>query len=126
MSLVENIMTTPPKRVPSDMSIRDAAKGMFSERNRALLIMEDGNDVGIITYSNLAILFVMKKIDPGTTPIKEIMESPIFTVDGGKSIAEAGESMLDKGVRHLAVTAEGKIVGMLDIVDILKHQLSVR
>ena len=126
MSLVESIIRYSPQRVSSEMSIRDVAKGMFTDRIRVLLVKENENDVGIVTYTSLANLSITKRIDPETTAIKEIMTSPILTIDHDKSIVEAGELMLDKGVRHLAVTKDKKIVGLLDITEVLAHQLNIK
>jgi len=126
MNLVESIMTSPLQRVSSEMSIQDVAKGMFSERIRALLVKENENDVGIVTYTNLANLCITKRIDPETTAIKEIMNSPILTIGHDESIVTAAELMLDKGVRHLAVIKGKKIIGMLDITEVLAHLLNVK
>ena len=126
MDLVESIMTYPPQRVSSEISIRDVAKVMFSERLRALLVKENENDVGIVTYTNLANLCIAKRIDPETTAIKEIMNSPILTIGHDKPIVTAAEMMLDKSVRHLAVIKGKKIIGMLDIIEVLAHQLTIK
>ena len=124
MNLVENIIRYSPQRVSSEMSIQDVAKGMFSDSIRALLVKENENDVGIVTYTNLANLSITKRIDPETTAIKEIMNSPILTIDHDKTIVEAGELMLDKGVRHLAVIKNKKIIGMLGMAQVLAHLLT--
>ncbi|KMP10462.1 hypothetical protein UR09_06160 [Candidatus Nitromaritima sp. SCGC AAA799-A02] len=127
MNLVENFMRQPVKSVLPELSIRDTAKAMLSEGLSALFVREEnnGNFIGIVTNTDLADLAIAMEINPDNTPVKELMKAPIISVDRYEHIMDAGKAMREKGIRHLAVTEEDEIIGMLCIADVLSHQLSV-
>ena len=76
-------MRQPLKTVSPEISIRDTAKAMLSERIDALVIKDksSGKHIGIVTNTDLADLAIAIEINPESTPIKEIMKYPIITVD---------------------------------------------
>jgi len=43
----------------------------------------------------------------------EIMSSPLLTIDAGKTVADALKIMRDKKTRRLAVTRNGRLVGIV-------------
>ncbi|WP_243029843.1 CBS and ACT domain-containing protein [Thermus altitudinis] len=45
--------------------------------------------------------------------VKDVMRSPVLTVEPGMTLEEAYRFLLEKGIRHLPVVAEGKLVGIL-------------
>ena len=53
------------------------------------------------------------------------MSSPLLSIDVNRTIRDASKAMAEQGVRHLAVTENGKIVGVLSVRDLVK-MVSVR
>jgi len=53
--------------------------------------------------------------------VKGVMSSPIITVDRQMSPHYARDLMADRKIRHLGVTEEGKIVGVLSVRDLLAY-----
>jgi len=49
------------------------------------------------------------------------MTKPILTIDGSESMPAAVLLMKEKGIRHLAVTVDGTILGILSVADILHY-----
>ena len=47
------------------------------------------------------------------------MTTPICTIEGSGSVEDAQDMMADLGVRHLAVTKTGEIVGVVSVRDLL-------
>ncbi len=125
MNLIENFMRTPVKSVSPDLPIREAAKAMLSEGLSAILIKNPKEYVGIITNSDLADMAIAMDIDPAATPVEKIMKSPIIAIDRSQHIVDGARIMREDGIRHLAVTDNGEVIGMLCIADVLAYQLSV-
>jgi signal-transduction protein with cAMP-binding, CBS, and nucleotidyltransferase domain len=51
--------------------------------------------------------------------VEKIMTTPICTIEGNQSVDDAQDMMGDLGVRHLAVTQAGEIVGVVSVRDLL-------
>ena len=49
------------------------------------------------------------------------MTSPICSIEGSQPVDDAQDMMGDLGVRHLAVTQDGSIVGVISVRDLLMH-----
>ena len=63
--------------------------------------------------------------DPNAVKVSSIMSSPIITVDKNETLAKASILIEENNIRHIAVTEDGKIIGMLSVNDLEKyyHQL---
>jgi CBS domain-containing protein len=53
--------------------------------------------------------------------VRSVMSSPIIAVEIDRTASTASDLMAEKGVRHLAVTDGGKIVGVLSVRDLLRY-----
>jgi signal-transduction protein with cAMP-binding, CBS, and nucleotidyltransferase domain len=58
-------------------------------------------------------------MDPKTTKISAIMTQPILSIDGHLPVNEANAFMAKNKIRHLAVSENEKIVGMISIKDLV-------
>jgi CBS domain-containing protein len=67
---------------------------------------------------------VARGLDPTTTTVKSCMSRPIITIEDSEPIEEAVRLMKDHGVRHLAVTEDETIIGVLSVSDILRYYAS--
>ncbi len=112
-------MTTPILSIDSQANIHDLTEFMEDKNVGSLLVTEGSEFIGIVTERDLTRKVLRQKLDPETTKVSEIMSSPIMTLDGGRPVTEANQYMADKKIRHLAVTDEGKIVGMLSVKDLV-------
>lgn len=105
-------------------SVRDAAVEMARNKIGSLLVVEDGDFVGIITEVDIIRRTVAKRRVPESTTIKEVMSSPLITIKAEQSILEANALMETRGLRHLPVTKYGRIVGLVSIRDLL-HPIDI-
>jgi signal-transduction protein with cAMP-binding, CBS, and nucleotidyltransferase domain len=51
--------------------------------------------------------------------VEKIMTTPICSIEGSQPVDDAQDMMGDLGVRHLAVTQAGEIVGVVSVRDVL-------
>jgi len=84
-----------------------------------VIVTEKGSPIGIITERD----FVTKIAAEGRplfTEIKEVMSSPLITIDSEETIWEASELMKEKLIHKLPVKENGKIVGIVTTSDIVR------
>ena len=119
MSTVAKIMNKQPKSVGPGVSIVSAAKKMQTERIGSLLVKKGKKLVGIVTDTDIVRRAVSTNKNLGKLTVEKIMTSPICTIEGSQSVDDAQDMMGDLGIRHLAVTKGGEIVGVVSVRDLL-------
>lgn len=121
MASVAQIMNKKPQSIGPTMSIRGAAKKMRELRVGSLLIKKGKNHVGIVTDTDLVRKGLATSQDVSKLTVDKIMTTPLCTIESNKSVDDAQDMMGDLGVRHLAVTKGGSIVGVVSVRDLLMH-----
>jgi signal-transduction protein with cAMP-binding, CBS, and nucleotidyltransferase domain len=53
--------------------------------------------------------------------VRSVMSAPIMTIDIAQSAHEASDVMAERGIRHLVITEEGLVVGMISVRDLLRY-----
>jgi len=119
MSTVEKIMKKQPKTVGLGVSIVSAAKKMKAARVGSLFVKKGKKLVGIVTDTDIVRRAVLANKSLGKLTVEKIMTTPICTIEGSQSVDDAQDMMADLGVRHLAVTKAGEIVGVVSVRDLL-------
>ncbi len=119
-STLGKIMTSAVRSLPPDASLLDAAKLMSGEHISSLLVVADGRPLGILTETN--IVRALHERQPGDTPLKAIMSSPLITAPFDLDLLSARHLIEEKGIRHLVVTdASGKVAGIVSDTDFRMH-----
>ncbi len=122
---IEKLMSTKIYSIGSEKNIRDAAEEMARNQIGSLLVTQEGNYTGIITEVDIIRKVVAKGIDPIATSVKTVMTSPLITIEADRSVLDANDLMEQKKIRHIGVTRNGKIIGIVSIRDFL-HPLDVK
>jgi len=119
MSTVAMIMSKKPKTIGPGVSIVSAAKKMQTARIGSLFVKKGKKLVGIVTETDIVRRAVLTKKNLGKMTVEKIMTTPICTIEGSQPVDDAQDMMGDLGVRHLAVTQGGEIVGIVSVRDLL-------
>ena len=119
MVRVEQLMTRKLACIESAQSVSTAANLMRIKNVGSLLVMNESEAVGIITQSDIVRKVVAFHLQAEFVQVKQIMSSPIISIDEAESIFEAAGIMKASGTRHLAVGNEDQILGMLSVRDLL-------
>lgn len=119
------LMATTLATIHSEASLLDAAQLMGEKRIGSLLTIEAGEIVGIVTERDLVRKGLASHRAADSTHVSAVMSSPLLSIDVNRTIRDASEAMAEQVVRHLAVTENGKIVGVLSVRDLVK-MVSVR
>ena len=110
--------------IHSARSVYDAIKLMAEKDTGALLVVEKGMMLGIITERDYARSVALKGRTSPETPVWEIMTYPVLSVGLSDTIETCMTLMTEKRVRHLPVVREGRPIGMLSIGDLVKSIIS--
>lgn len=121
MATVSQIMTKRVKSVGPKSSIVSAAKTMRAARVGSLFVKKGKQLVGIVTDTDIVRRAVSTNKNLGKVTVEKIMTAPICTIEGSQPVDDAQDMMGDLGVRHLAVTKNGSIVGVVSVRDLLLH-----
>ncbi len=116
---VEKLMSDKIFSIDATKNIRQAANEMADKGTGSLLIAQGGEYVGIITEVDIVRKIVGKGINPATVTVTEVMSSPVLSVDVSQSLMEANDLMEQNKIRHVGVTRQGSIVGILSVRDLL-------
>lgn len=107
------------QEVSPKTTVRDAAKQMRDKRVGSLLVSEGMERIGIVSETDFVRKALAEGMNPDTTPVEKIMSQPVIGIDIDKTAKEANDLMATKGIRHLAVTDKGKIVGIISVRDLV-------
>jgi len=116
--LVQDIMTKAIISVNTETTVFQVAKMMEQGGIGAVLVKKDGHLSGIITDRDYATKIMANNVSSDTS-VEKIMSSPLITINHNESISAAAERMTNKKIRKLAVTDNGKIIGLITSTDLV-------
>ena len=118
---IADVMTKSVISVDASLTVNEAAKMMEDTKVGAVIVMENNSPVGIITDRDFAVKVVAHAYQI-TTPVKQIMSSPLFSINLDESVRTAADLMHDRGIMKLPVIDGENVVGIItarDIVNLL-------
>jgi CBS domain-containing protein len=122
---IAEIMTEKLETIIITGSAQDAAKKM-SDKDVSSLVVTDNNNkpVGIITERDLVRKVSVKDVNSSNVLIKDILSSPLVTIDSKLTIEGAADTMVNNKVRHLLVVDNNNInrpVGVITATDFASY-----
>jgi CBS domain-containing protein len=122
MKTVAELLRAKPARVVKvrpDQSVLEAIKVLASEDVGAAIVMVGDRLAGILSERDYTRKIVLKGRASDTTRVEEIMTSTVIVVNPRTKTRECMALMTEKGIRHLPVVDEGRVIGMVSIRDIV-------
>ena len=118
--IVKDVMSSPVVTLDEDAPSNRVAHIMDeNELGCVIVTNKTGKPVGILTERDLVIRVLSKNLKPDAIKAKEIMTSPLVTIEPDATVSEAARRMSRLNIRRLGVTYKGNLVGLVSSKDIL-------
>jgi CBS domain-containing protein len=121
-TVAELLRMKPARRVVSVMpeqSVLEAIKVLAAEDIGAAVVMSGARLAGIFSERDYTRKVILKGRSSDTTRVEEIMTPNVVCVTPRTKTRECMALMTEKSIRHLPVTEDGRVVGMISIRDIV-------
>ena len=118
--IVRDVMSKNIKTVKTDDTVHQAVQKMNKFDIGSVIVTASGRPVGIITEANILRRIVEPRMDPTTVWAKDIMSSPLITIEPDAPIEDAAKLMAQKRIKKIAIMDKDKIIGIISTSDIVK------
>jgi len=116
----------PVVSVSKGATVMEAIQQMVDHIVGATVVLDDGRLVGVFTERDVVTRVVLKRRDPETTAVAEVMTQNPITVAPDTDRKDALRMMIDKHIRHLPVVeADGRVVAMLSMRHLLRADVDM-
>lgn len=116
---VREAMTASVIVIKPTTPVNEAAKIMSEKNIGSVVVSEGSKPIGIITERDICYGVVALNRLPSKVAVKEIMSTPLTTIDPNKTLTEASRTMAKNNIRRLPVIENDVLVGIITNKDIL-------
>jgi CBS domain-containing protein len=111
--------------VQVEASVADAIHKMLDYHVGAVGVIDrEGRVAGIFTERDVLRKLALSKLDPETTPVRDLMTTPVEMATRETGPGEAMATMVERHFRHLPVADnDGKLLGILSIRNLLEWRI---
>ena len=111
---VRDAMIAEPRSLPATATAREAGEVLTPAEVRAVYVVDDdGGLVGVVTRKTLVARIVAAGLDPSTTRLGALAESPYYTIDAETPLDEAFRFIEENDAERVPVVDEGRLVGVV-------------
>jgi CBS domain-containing protein len=112
--------------VRSTDSIANVLKIMRDFRVRAVLVIDDGALMGIVSQGDCAIKVLLPHNNPVQVLVAKVMTPNPLTVSLANSLEECMAIMVHKHIRHLPVLEKSNVIGVISVGDLVKNIIELQ
>lgn len=109
--------------VEPETTVFDALKLMAEKNIGSVMVMENGQYLGIVTERDYSRKVILKDKHSISTKVSEIMTSDLPGVSPDDSIEHCMELMTSNNIRYLPVFTNNEIDGIISITDVVKETI---
>ena len=114
-----------PVAIESSATVMDALQEMEKAKVGAILIIDGAQLNGVFTERDLMMRVVLKAKNPESTPVTDVMTSPVLTIAKDKEPDDVLKLMQEKHIRHLPLVNDtGDVEGMISIRHLLTEKVA--
>jgi CBS domain-containing protein len=118
--MLGKICTKPVVTASARMTVEQAARAMRSRNVGALVVVNAGRPVGMLTDRDVAVEVVARGMDPDAVRVGDVMHKKPVTIREDLGIFDAAKVFARTGVRRLpVVTKAGVLVGVIAVDDLI-------
>ncbi|TAM47633.1 MAG: CBS domain-containing protein [Acidobacteria bacterium] len=107
-------------KVDAETTVLHAVQQMCARRVGAVLVCDGTGCSGIFSERDLMTRVILNGLDPTTTRVAEVMTADVACIQPSTPASEAMAIMTERRCRHLPVVADGEIVGVISIGDLVR------
>ena len=116
--LVKDLMSTNVNVFENESTIDKVVQAMSDCDADYVIVVQSRKPTGIITERDVIVRMLTQGLDPKVVIARAIYTNPLVTIEESATVEEAAKLMKEWNIKHLPVTREGKIAGMLNYLDI--------
>jgi len=105
-------------------TVAQVARRMADLHVGAILVLNGESLRGVFSERDLMKRVVLERLDPDTTPVRDVMSTAVVSVDEFANLDDAMELMHSHNCRHLPVTRGTHVVGFLSMRDLMNFDLA--
>ena len=116
--LVKDLMSTNVNVFENESTALEVAKAMSDCDADYVIVVQSRKPTGIITERDVIVRMLTQGLDPKVVIARAMYTNPLVTIEETATVEEAAKLMKEWKIKHLPVTRDGKIAGMLTYLDI--------
>ena len=118
---VARVMSSPVHTVSPDTLVEEAAQKMLDAEIGSVVVVDDGQLVGILTNTDF-VKIVAERKPKDQTPVSAYMSGADVTTTAQVPIADVADSMIEHGIHHVPVVdADDAVIGMVTTTDLASY-----
>ena len=118
--MLGKICIRPVVTASAQMTVGQAARAMRARNVGALVVVNAGRPIGMLTDRDVAVEVVAMGMDPDSTRVGDVMRKKPVTILEDRGILDAATTFARTGVRRLpVVSAKGVLVGVIAVDDLI-------
>jgi len=125
---VHEFMTTKIEFIDANKTVYDAVERMVDRRIRSVVVRFAGKegDYGVLTTRDIVFKVLAKGTNPKKVKVSEIASKPVACIDKDMDFDDAATAMERSNIARLFVCDEGKIIGLISLLDVMAAELVTR
>lgn len=117
---INEVMTDGVIAIEKEKSIVEAAEMLRDEGIRGLVVVDNGEAVGIVVCRDIAYQVTAAQRDPVETKVKDIMSEDLIVAEESELLDDVAMAMVKNNVSRIPVVRNDMLVGILTQSDILR------
>ena len=116
--LVKDLMSTNVNVFENESTMDKVVQAMSDCDVDYVIVVQSRKPTGIITERDVIVRMLTQGLDPSVVIARAVYTNPLVTIEETATVREAADLMEEWKIKHLPVTQEGRIAGMLTYLDI--------
>jgi signal-transduction protein with cAMP-binding, CBS, and nucleotidyltransferase domain len=116
--LVKDLMSTNVNVFKNESSVLEVVQAMSNCNVDYVIVEQSGKPTGIITEHDIIVRMLTQGLDPSVVIARAVYTNPLVTIEETATLKEAADLMTEWKIKHLPVTKNGALAGMLTYLDI--------
>ena len=124
--LVQDLMSTDVVTVDRRATLRRAVKALLEHEGGSVIVVDDGQPVGIVTESDALRAGYVTEQPFGEITVNDMAHRPVITTKPEATVPFVARKMATEDVKKVPVMDDLELVGMITLTDIVRHLSDIR